>query len=696
MGTNNSDNNRLRFNILTVLVYLVGIILVVQLFNLQIVQGEEYRNESNTKLTRETVLEAARGSILDRTGNTLAGTTMGFSLELYKTKVDTDTLYASILNMVNVLEANGDRYVDSFPISINPFGFNFSDEASLQKWKQNNKIDEAASAEECFYFFKNKYKINNDSIEETRKIIAIVYEIKTKGYSTTKSIEVASNISSASVQVFEERSNDFPGLAVVKVPIRNYTKGNLASHIIGYIGKIDEKTYKEKKDTYARDDYIGKSGIESVFEDYLRGEDGTGQIDMDVDGSQTGEYISKEAVAGSDVVLTIDSNLQAVAETALKNNIEKIRNGGFSQRYDAKGGSVVVTNVKTGEILALANYPDYSPSIMYNGLTTTQWSEYRENQALYNRAISGSWAPGSTFKMVTAIAALETGVVTRTERINDTGVYPLWHNPVCWYWTEYHRGHGPVNVSDAIKKSCNFYFYEVGRRMGIDNLAKYARYFGLGEKTGIELPSETSGELASRENSEAKGEKWQTGNILSAVIGQSDNDFSPLQMARYISILANGGNRIDLTIVKSILRADGTEVSKTEIEEFVDNKLGVTQTNAEDLQINPDNLKEVLEGMRSVAMEAGGTAHNIFRNFNIEVGGKTGTAETATSDVTAWFTGFAPFDDPEIAVVVMVENGGHGNYTAEVVRDIIAEYFGMNSNTVEEEASAIPYTEEIR
>ncbi len=696
MGTNNSDNNRLRFNILTVLVYLVGIILVVQLFNLQIVQGEEYRNESNTKLTRETVLEAARGSILDRTGNTLAGTTMGFSLELYKTKVDTDTLYASILNMVNVLEANGDRYVDSFPISINPFGFTFSDESSLQKWKQNNKIDEAASAEECFYFFKNKYKINNDSIEETRKIIAIVYEIKTKGYSTTKSIEVASNISSASVQVFEERSNDFPGLAVVKVPIRNYTKGNLASHIIGYIGKIDEKTYKDKKDTYARDDYIGKTGIESIFEEYLRGEDGTGQIDMDVDGSQTGEYISKEAVAGSDVVLTIDSNLQAVAETALKNNIEKIRNGGFSQRYDAKGGSVVVTNVKTGEILALANYPDYSPAIMYNGLTTTQWNEYRENQALYNRAISGSWAPGSTFKMVTAIAALETGVVTRTERINDTGVYPLWNNPVCWYWTEYHRGHGPVNVSDAIKKSCNFYFYEVGRRMGIDNLAKYARYFGLGEKTGIELPSETSGELASRENSAAKGEQWQTGNILSAAIGQSDNDFSPLQMARYISILANGGNRIDLTIVKSILRADGTEVSKTEIEEFVDNKLGVTQTNAEDLQINQDNLKEVLEGMRSVAMEAGGTAYNIFKNFNIEVGGKTGSAETATSDVTAWFTGFAPFDDPEIAVVVMVENGGHGNYTAEVVRDIIAEYFGMNSNTVEEEASAIPYTEEIR
>ena len=410
----------------------------------------------------------------------------------------------------------------------------------------------------------------------------------------------------------------------------------------------------------------------------------------------TGEYITKEAIAGSDIVLTIDSNLQKIAEEALKNNIEKIRNGGFSQIYDAKGGAVVVANVKTGEILALANNPDYSPGIMYKGLTNQIWQYYKENESLYNRAIQGSWAPGSTFKMVTALAALETGVVKKNETINDTGVYPYWTNPVCWYYTSYHRGHGRVDVIDAIQKSCNFYFYEVGRRMGIDNLARYARYFGLGEKTGIELPSETIGQLASRENSAAKNRTWYIGNILSAAIGQSDNDFSPLQMARYISILANGGNRIDLTIVKSIINSDGSEVSKSEIEEFVNNKLGITNNYNDDIHLNPNNLKTVLEGMRSVAMDPGGTASNIFKGFDIEVGGKTGSAETAGTDVTAWFVGFAPFDDPEIAVVAMVENGGHGNYTAEIVRDIIAEYFGMNSNTVEEEPQAMAYTQSWR
>ena len=689
------ENNRLRFNILTVLIYVVGIILVLQLFNLQIVHGEEYREQSNVKLTRESISKAARGSIMDRTGTELVGTTMGLTLELYKTKVDTQTLNNSILEMIKVLEKNGDTYKDSFPISIEPISFTIQDEA-LAKWKKNNKLPENINAEQVFYSFKEKYQINNPSIVETRKIMGIVYEIKTNGYSTIKPIELSKGISFSSLQEFEERSESFPGLTIVKIPIRNYMKGNLASHILGYIGRISEDEYKTRKETYSSDDYIGKTGIEYVFEEYLRGKDGIRQIDMDVDGSQTGEYIAEEAVAGSNIVLTIDSNLQAICEETLKNNIEKIRNGGFSQVYDAKGGSVVVTNVKTGEVLALANYPDYSPGIMYNGLTNEVWQYYRENQALYNKAISGSWAPGSTFKMVTAIAALETEVTSKTERINDTGVYPYWTNPVCWYWTEYHTGHGRLNLLEAIQKSCNYYFYEVGRRMGIDNLSKYARYFGLGEKTGIELPSETAGQVASRENSAAKGKEWYIGNILSAAIGQSDNDFSPLQMARYISILANGGNRIDLSIIKSIINSDGTEIPKSEIEEFVNKKLGINQSNPEIEGINPDNLNTVLEGMRSVAMDPGGTASNVFRDFEIEVGGKTGSAQTAGTDVTAWFVGFAPFDDPEIAVVAMVENGGHGNYTGEVVRDVISEYFGMNSISVEEEPNAIPYTQSLR
>lgn len=317
---------------MTILVYAVGITLVLQLFNLQIVHGEEYRTQANIKLTRESVLKAARGSILDRTGNTLVGTTMGLSLELYKTKVDTQTFNESIFNMIKVLEKNGDSYVDSFPISINPFEYHFNNEDALKKWKTNNKLDDSTTAEEAFYIFKDRYKIINNSIEDTRKIMAIVYEIKTKGYSTIKSIELSKNISDASLQEFSERSEDFPGIAIVKIPIRNYMKDNLASHVLGYIGRIGEEEYKKRKDTYAADDYIGKSGIEYVFEEYLRGEDGVKQIDMDVDGTQTGEYVTKEAIAGSDIVLTIDSNLQAIAEETLRNNIEKIRNGGFSRK----------------------------------------------------------------------------------------------------------------------------------------------------------------------------------------------------------------------------------------------------------------------------------------------------------------------------------------------------------------------------
>ncbi len=694
---NNDLNQRFRFNALSVIIYLVGIVIIVQLFNLQIVQGESYRQQSNTKLTRESVLEAARGSIMDRTGNVLVGTNMGFRLELYKTKVDTQTFNNTIYNIIKVLEKNGDSYIDTLPISLNPFAFQFNTDEDVIKWEKKNKITEGATAEQAFYELKDKYGIQNDSIEETRKIMTVIYAIKTTGYSTTKSIELSSNISRTSVQEFSERSEDFPGVAVSTLPLRDYRTGNLASHILGYVGKITEDEYQARKDRYSRDDYVGRTGIESVMEEYLKGENGVRQIDMDVDGTQTGEYISKEAVAGDDVVLTIDSNLQKAAEDALKNNIEKIRNGGFSQRYNAKGGSVVVTNVKTGEILALANYPDYNPGAIYRG---EGWNEIRNDASkpLFNRAISGAWAPGSTFKMVTAVAGLETGVINKKEKINDVGVYRGVPNiaPVCWIWTQSHHGHGRLNVEEAIQHSCNYFFYEVGNRMGIDNLDKYVKYFGLGEKTGVELPSETAGTIASKETSQAKGKRWQGGDILNASIGQGDNNFSPIQMARYISILVNGGHRIDLSVIKSVVKADGSEVPRNEIKDFTNKKLNINKEDVEQLDISQDTINTVMEGMKSVAEEAGGTAYNIFKNFNISVGGKTGSAETSTGDVTAWFTGFAPFDDPEIAVVVMVENGGHGNYTAEVARDIISEYFGMNTQVVEENVQADTYTEYAR
>ena len=696
------SNLNLRFNVLTVLTYIIGIILIIQLFNLQIVHGAEYREESNTRLTRETTLEAARGEILDRTGTALVTNSTKFSVELYKTKIDDNELNNSILNIVNLLEKYQVEYVDSFPISIDPFQFTISDE-TLADWKESYDLDENISAEEAFYDFKDRYDIENTDISEIRKIIAIRYEITTTGYSSTRALTIAEDIPREAVAEFSESSDKFPGINIVTEPVREYTSGTLASHILGYASTISAEEYATRKDTYDQNDIIGKTGIEYVFEEYLKGQDGTKQIDMAVDGTITAEYTSEEAIAGSDVVLTIDSNLQTITEQALEANIKKIASGGFSQTYDTNAGSCVVMNVKTGEILAMASYPNYDPADFVNGISTDKWNQYNTDPAkpLMNKAVQNSYAPGSIFKMVTAIAGLESGVITRTEIINDTGLYSKYGETwPCWYYTDYHRGHGRINVSQAIERSCNYFFYETGDRMGIETLAKYARYFGLGVKTGVELPSEASGAMASPEYAETVGVTWTKGQTINASIGQGLDNFSPLQMAKYISMLANGGNDIDVSIIKSIIKPDGTEASTEEINNFVNQKLGLQEDTSEDLTISQENLDAVLQGMQSVTSDTTGTAYVRFQDFGISVGGKTGSAEALDDNgnevVHAWFAGFAPFEDPEIAVVVMVENGGHGNYTAEVVRDIMEEYFGMNTQDVQEDMSAVNYSQSLR
>lgn len=698
MSLGNSDikSNRIKYNIISMCVYIIGIILLVQLFNLQIVKGQEYREQSNTRLTRESVLKAARGNILDRTGNPIVSNSMGFRLDLYKTKVDNQTLNDTILKIINILEKNGDKYADNLPITVQPFAFTSQDDEYVKNWKKKNKIDENASAEDCFYILKKKYEIQSDDINEARKIMAIRYEISQNGYSSTKAVEICSNLSRVSSLELSEKNTDFAGIDIVTEPIISYTSGSLASHILGTVGKIKQEELNGKEDTYTMNDIIGKTGIQYVFEDLLKGKNGIRQIDMDIEGTVTGEYIAKEAIAGSDVVLTIDSNVQAITEKALKDNIIKISTGGFSSRSDADAGAVVVMNVKTGEILAMASYPDYEPQLFVNGISNEKYEEYSKGSALFNRAISGTYAPGSIFKMVTAIAGLESGVINTKTTINDTGVYPYAHRPVCWYYTEYGRGHGYLNVSQAIKHSCNYFFYEVGNRIGIDTLEKYAKYFGLGKKTNVELPSEATGVVASRKRADEENRTWYLGETLSASIGQSYNNFTPIQMAKYISMLANGGKNIDVTLVKTVIDSNGYQMSKQEIDEYVNKKLNLkSDEENSNLNISQDNLKAILEGMKGVTSESGGTAYSTFSKFNVEVAGKTGTAQVGNK-TNGWFAGFAPYDDPEIAIVVVVENVTHGGYTAEVAKDIFAEYFGMNAEEIEESQEAIPSVQVIR
>lgn len=692
----NNDNrsSNLRYNIITILVYIVGIVLIVQLFNLQIVNGKEYRETSNTRLSRETVVKAARGSIKDRTGNLLVTTKMGFNVDLYKTKIDTATLNKTILNTIRILESNKDKYINNLPIKVNPFEFENQDEETQKKWKKGNDINENATAEECFYSLKKEYQIEQEDISEAYKIMVVRYEIARNGYSSIRPVTIAKDVSRASAVKLGEQSIYFPGISATTEPLVSYPSGSLASHILGYVGNITQAELDGREDTYGINDVIGKVGIQYVFEEYLRGQNGIKQLDMSVDGNITDEYITKEAVAGSDVILTIDANLQATTEKALANNIKKIASGGFSKTSEAKAGAAVVMNVKTGEILAMASYPDYEPELFVNGISQKKLDEYNKGDNIFNRAISGVYAPGSTFKMITAIAGLETGAITPTEKINDVGVYKKAHEPACWIWNSYGMTHGWLNVTDAIIHSCNYFFYEVGYRVTIDNIAKYAKYYGLGQKTNVELPMEEEGVVATRDKAKERGDEWQIGETLSAAIGQSYNSYTPIQMAKYISMLANGGKPIDVSIVKSVIDVNGNQISKEEITKFVNAKLGLEKQEKEDLNIKKENLEAILKGMKGVTSEEGGTAYSTFADFNIELGGKTGSAQTdVNGKVNGWFVGFAPYDEPEVAVVVLVENAGSGSYTAEVARDILQEYFGMNMEKVEENLTALPSSE---
>ena len=676
------SRNKIRHNIVITFVYIIGIVLLVRLFQLQIVHGAEYREESNTRLTRETILKAARGNILDSSGNKLVSTSVGNNVEIYKTKRDTQTLNKSLLLFAQTLEANGDSYTDTFPITINPYSFKQGLDEKM--WKTSNKIDENYNAEQCFNYYKEKYEVETDSVEDARRIITLRYTIAQNGYSNTKSVKIASNISNGSFAKINEMGSSFPGISTYSEPSVAYPYEQLASHILGYVGKISSEELKENPD-YEQNDVIGKTGIEQVFEKYLRGKDGIKQIGMSVDGVVTDEYISKEAVAGSDVVLTIDAALQKITENALAQDIEDMQTGKLTGAKTANEGAAVVINVKTGEILAMASYPNYTPSQFTWGISNENWNNYLQDtrHPLVNKAISDRSAPGSTFKMVTAIAGLESKVIDLNTKINDTYRYTYFkdYQPTCWKA----GGHGWLNVTQAIEHSCNYFFYETGRRAGIDAIVKVAKEFGLGQKTGIELPDETAGILASPEVES----EWTAGKTIQTAIGQLSNTFTPVQMAKYTAMIANGGKNLNVTIIKAIKNSDGTEVSRNEIESYVSKILGVEENSGSNLSITQQNLDAVKQGMKGVTSDDGGTAYSYFKDFNIEVGGKTGSASTGQGNANAWFVGFAPFDDPEIAVAVYVKNGQHGSYTAPVAREIFAQYLGMNASSIKENMTAL-------
>ena len=681
-----------RFNILMVFVCIIGIIYIYRLFNLQVVNGSNYREQSERRLVREVKTVAPRGEIYDRYGKLMVTNEIGYNVQLYYTKIHKTELNNVLLKLANILESNGDSYYNNFPVNFEDMTFNKSEE-NAKLWKKGLGLKEDASVEDVIDYYKKKYEIENDDIKDIEKILALRYEISTKGYSSYKPVTLAKNVSKESMLMIDELGNELYGVNIDTQPKRKYLTESVASHIIGYVGPISSDEYKAKKDLgYLQNDTIGKTGIEATFEDFLRGTNGVKRIEMDSNGIIVSETETSESEMGNSVVLTIDMDLQTKAEEVLEKYINKIRNGEFAEKLsDANAGALVVLDVKSSEVLALASYPTYNPEEFADGISNSEYAKYFQgsDRPMYNRAIQGAYSPGSTFKPLTAVAAIESGAVGVNEKILDKGQYDKGHKPVCWIWSDYRSTHGYVDVATALKVSCNYFFYESGYRMGIDTLSKYAKMFGLGRKTGIELIEETAGVVASREyikkltEIDGKPRTWMIADTLSASIGQSYNSFTPIQMAYYIATLANGGYKNELTIVKDVVSSQGVSISGDVIDNIIDKKINKEEQEYGNLGINEETLKTVFEGMRSVTGERGGTAYSTFSSFPIEVAGKTGTATASSGSANAWFVGFAPYDNPEIAVVCVIEHGGHGAYTAPPVKEVMEEFFGYNNNVDE-------------
>jgi penicillin-binding protein 2 len=418
-------------------------------------------------------------------------------------------------------------------------------------------------------------------------------------------------------------------------------------------------------------------GIEQAFEKYLKGVDGVNRVEVDSYGTVSSENVTTKSITGQNVTLTIDYRLQKVAEESLVKVINQIKTGTptMKKHEDACAGSVVVLDTVTGEILAMVSYPSFDINSFVDGINYKDWNALNSSvlRPMFNRSISGLYSPGSTYKMLVGLAGLASGKITPTEKINDPGIYPFGHKPKCWIYEMYGQTHGFVNISEAIKVSCNCFFYEVGRRIGISEIVSYAKLFGLGEKTGVEIAGEVKGQIA---GDNYKGD-WYLGETLSAAIGQSYNSYTPIQLANYISTIANGGTLNKLTVIKSIEDNEKKSVSLEELNKYTTEFTGVN-SESKSLNLTQANIDAVKLGMLYVTNDRGGTSYNTFKDLGIEVAGKTGTAEVSSGSANGIFVGFAPYDKPKIAIIAIIEHGGEGTYTANVVRPIMDEYFKID------------------
>ena len=580
-----------------IVVIVISVIFIATLFNLQIVNGENYREQSEKRMLRTKNITAPRGEIYDRNGVILATNKLSYDVELYKVRVSTKEQNDGILRLVEILNENSDKVYSTFPVNDDLNGFNFENTEEEQKWKKEMKLDSTLTFDQVIDKYIEKYELQDYSDNRLNqiKMIEIKYEANLNGYSLFNSATIAKDISQKSVAKIGEEKYKIYGISIVSVPKRYYPNGNLLSHTIGYVSKISSTEYeKEKEEGYSVNSVVGKAGIEQSFEKYLKGKDGVIKEETDTLGNVSSQTETTEAKSGDNVTLTIDYRLQKVAEESLLNTINGLQNGTLVGKKfsDANAGAVVVLDVDSGEVLASASYPTYDINSLIGGISLKDWNALQNNSLhpMLNRVVSGTYSPGSTFKMLVGMAGLMNGKITVDEKYYDPGIYPYGYHPKCWLYTDRHMTHGWINIEGAIKGSCNCYFYEVGRRIGISEIVKYAKLFGLGQKTGIELSGEVAGTIAGADDKSEDGLKspWYLGDTLSAAIGQSGSSYTPIQLANYIATIANGGKLNKVSLIKSVdNEVAGTSESLADINKYTSENTGVN-FEEQDLNLNTE------------------------------------------------------------------------------------------------------------
>ena len=637
------------------------LLFAVVLYDAQILHGGENRAKSISSNAASETVTASRGIITDRNGKVLVSNRLAYTLVFDRSGFDDDAaLNAAILRLVQLCEETGTGWNDTLPIGRvgNFLRYSNARSETFDKFIEKNDLTSGASGRQLLSELRELYHVDESLSErEARLIVGVRYELHSRD-----SYTFAEDVSTEVLSLITD--GRYEGVTIRTASARVYNTA-LAAHILGTIGPIWQEEWSSNEDTgyvgyadkgYSMNDLVGKDGVEKAFESYLRGTDGRRLITTDETGKITGELYTREPQPGGTVALTLDIDLQADVEAALAETIS----GMIDKDSNERGGAAAVVSVGTGEVLALASYPTYDLSTF-----NEDYDELVNDQRLpmFNRATQGIYAPGSTFKMVTAVAALESGIITPSSIIQDRGIYTYYKDPqpMCWIYSQTGSTHGRINVSQAITDSCNYFFYEVGRLTGIRTLDSYASQFGLGQSTGIEI-GDSSGVLASPEWAESHDQEWTDGQTITAAIGQSYNLFTPLQLANYVATLVGGGDHYQAHLLKNVKAYDNSRLLY-----MYDDKPMNT------VEISDSTLSAVTRGMHELTVS--GSVAYAFENCVVSAGAKTGSAQVGTDIANGVFVAYAPYENPEIAVAIVIEKGGSGAALANTAVEIINSWF---------------------